>query len=108
MTAATPTDPFPQVPFPAGAVKADWQDLGSPNAFRYFEGEHRVVDRREDLPSSQDVLVYIAGTQALDGTVEREIVVHQLHADHPITPQQARQVARALVAAADDIDRWAR
>jgi hypothetical protein len=105
---AMTTNPFPQVPFPAGAVKADWHDLHSLNAFRYFEGAHRVVDRRDDLPSSQDVLVYIAGTQALDGTVEREIVVHQLHADEPITPQQARQLARALVAAADDIDRWTR
>jgi hypothetical protein len=53
-------------------------------------------------------LVYIAGTQELDGTVEREIVVHQLHADDPIMPQQARQLASALVAAADEIDRWAR
>jgi hypothetical protein len=51
-------------------------------------------------------LVYIAGTQKLDGTVKRGIVVHQLHADDPMTPQQARQLARALIAAADDVDRW--
>ena len=37
------------------------------------------------------------------GTVEREIVVHQLHVDDPITPQQARQLARALIAAADEV-----
>jgi hypothetical protein len=105
---ATPANPLPQVSFPAGAVKADWPDLGSPNAFRYFEGSRQVVDRRKDLRGSQDILVYIAGTQELDGTVEREIVVHQLHADDPIMPQQARQLASALVAAADEIDRWAR
>lgn len=74
------TDPFPRVPFPAGAVKADWQDGSSPNAFRYFEGSRWVVDRHEDLP----VEVYIASIQELDGTVKREIVVHQLHADDPI------------------------
>jgi len=38
MPATPAANPFPEVPSPAGAVKADWQDLGSPNAFRYFEG----------------------------------------------------------------------
>jgi hypothetical protein len=103
----TPTTPFPQVPFPGGAVKADWHDLHSPNAFRYFEGSRWAVDRREDLPSSEDIDVYIRGTQELDGTVHREIVVHQLHSDDPITPGQARQLARALIAAVAEIDGWA-
>jgi 2-polyprenyl-3-methyl-5-hydroxy-6-metoxy-1,4-benzoquinol methylase len=31
-------------------------------------------------------------------------VVHQLHADSPINAAQARQLARALVAAADEVD----
>jgi hypothetical protein len=35
--------------------------------------------------------------------VEREIVVHQVHADGPVTPRQARQVARTLIAAADEV-----
>ena len=48
--------------------------------------------------------MYIAGTQELDGTVKREIVVHQLGAADPITPQQARQLARVLAAAADEIN----
>ncbi len=78
MTTTTTSDPYPQVPSPAGSR---W-----------------VVDRREDLPSSQDIEVYIRGTQDPDGTVEREIVVNQLHAEDPITPQQARQLAGALTA----------
>jgi truncated hemoglobin YjbI len=45
------------------------------------------------------------GTQKPDGTIdERHVVVHELHADNPITAAQARQVARALIAAADEVD----
>jgi hypothetical protein len=36
------------------------------------------------------VYVCIAGIQHHDGSVSREIVVHQLHADEPITVEQAR------------------
>jgi hypothetical protein len=107
MTTATPTNPFPQVPYPGGAVKADpWEDLSS-SPFRYFEGSRWVVDRREDLPSSRDIDVYIAGIQAPDGTIEREVVVNQCHADDPMTPRQARQLARALIAAVAEVDGWA-
>ncbi|MGA7053564.1 MAG: hypothetical protein WBZ37_20275 [Mycobacterium sp.] len=77
----TATDPFPRVPFPAGAVKVEWQDLCSPNAFRYFEGSRWVVDRREDLRSSRDIDVYIAGIQELDGTVKREAPRRDRQAD---------------------------
>jgi len=48
--------------------------------------------------------VYIGGTQRTDGSVQREIVVHPLHADEPTTAAQARQLARALRAAANEAD----
>jgi hypothetical protein len=105
-TNTTTSNPCPDVPMPGGAVTAEWQDAGTPNAFRYFEGSRWVVDRRVDRARSEDIEVYVAGTQEPDGTVVRDIVVHQLHSDDPIMPRQARQLARALIAAADEIDRW--
>jgi hypothetical protein len=32
------------------------------------------------------------------------VVVHQLHADYPISAAQARQLARVLIAVADEVD----
>ncbi len=69
------------------------------DTFRYFEGSHRVIDREYD-----DIDVYIAGRQELDGTVRRQIVVDQLDADNTLTVAQARQPARVLISAADEID----
>jgi hypothetical protein len=52
--------------------------------------------------------VYVSGLQRPNGSVDREIVVHRLHADKPITAEQARELAAVLVVeAADEIDRWA-
>ncbi|ABK68025.1 hypothetical protein [Mycobacterium avium] len=48
--------------------------------------------------------MYVRGWQRLNGSIEREIVVHELHADHGLTIQHARQVARALIAAADEAE----
>ena len=88
-----------EVPPPAGAVKVtEWLD-DSPEPFRYFEGSRHVIERDE---RSEDIHVYVAGIQYVDGRVQREIVVHQLHADEPLrTLAQARQLADAINAAAD-------
>lgn len=53
-----------------------------------------------------DVAVFVAGFQHADGSCARQIVVGQLHTDEPITASQARQVARALMSAADAVERW--
>ena len=65
MTAAQ-TSPH-SIPLTADAVRAQWQDLGTPAAFRYFEGSRWTVDRRADLSSSKDIEVYVVGIQELDG-----------------------------------------
>ena len=85
------------VPFPTGAhhVQA-WED-GS----RYFETPRSVVPIR-----GEEVAVFTAGSQHADGRITREICVNQLHPDNPITVAQARQIARALMAAADAVERW--
>jgi hypothetical protein len=49
-------------------------------------------------------MVRLQGIQHADGRVERQIAVSPLHEDHPLTIEQARQFARALIAAADEID----
>jgi hypothetical protein len=52
--------------------------------------------------------VFVAGLRRTDGSIDPEIVVHQLHADEPLkSAATARQPARALIDAADEIDRWA-
>jgi hypothetical protein len=99
-------NPFPNVPLPAGAhLVEDWVDVGTDSPSRYFEGLHRVVERGAPDPG-EPIHVYIAGAQTPDGRLEPiEIVVHQLHADEPImSAATARQLARALIAAADGFD----
>jgi len=51
----------------------------------------------------QDTPVLVDGTQWSDGRIERRISVD----DDDLTVEQARQVAAALVEAADEVDRWA-
>jgi hypothetical protein len=96
--------PSPHLPIPDGAVWAEWQDPGTPKAFRYFEGSRWTVERDERANYSQDVEVYIRGTQELDGAVKREICVNQLHPDTPITPSQAAQLASILIKAVMEIE----
>jgi hypothetical protein len=88
----TTTTPTPDVPLPPGAVMAEWQDLEFPGyAFRYFEGRHWVIEQ----DWADDAEVYIRGTQNPDGTIdEHHVVVHQLHADDPITAAQAPERGR--------------
>lgn len=66
---------------------------------------HRVIDR-QDAPyaSASDIHVYVRGWHHVDGSVEREIVVQDLHADDGLTVAHARQLARALIAAADEAE----
>jgi hypothetical protein len=48
--------------------------------------------------------VYIDGTQFPDGHAERNVTVHQLDADDPLTVEQARRLAQALIEAADEAE----
>jgi hypothetical protein len=53
-----------------------------------------------------DIEVYISGAQHHDGSVTRDVVVHEPHYDHPLTIEQARQLVAAiteLVAEADEL-----
>ena len=99
----TPT--IPDVPLPAGAVKAaKWQDVHTDKAFRFFEGASWEVFRRNER--KHEITVRVIGIQELDGTASREVAVHQTHADDPLTPGEAMQLCRALAAAVQEINRW--
>lgn len=96
-----PTDP----PIPAAAIKAwDWeppQRTGMPDATRYFIGTARSVESGE-RGHRDNAEVQIEGVQHSDGRVERAIRVSRVGDELTIT--QARQLAAALLAAADEAD----
>jgi hypothetical protein len=65
-----------------------------PDTAPVFRGSRRVIDRRPDR--DQHIDIYIAGAQHHDRSVSHDIVVHELHADQPLTIDQARLLAAAL------------
>ncbi|OBH12090.1 hypothetical protein [Mycobacterium sp. E1747] len=88
---------FPQ---PADAVRIEeWViDPGGPDsAYRCFTGSSWVVGQPE---REHDTTVVIVGTQHADRSTERGILVERL--DDELTIGQARELARALMAAADE------
>jgi hypothetical protein len=107
MTTTTTTHPdvYGTVPWPTGAVKVrDWHDVGTSAAGRAFDGLSWVIEG--DGWHKDDIRVRIQGIQSPTGDVrERVISAGEVHPDTPITAAQARQLAQALIAAADEYDR---
>jgi hypothetical protein len=101
----TTTDPYPDVPLPAGADEVyGWDDPGTPHAFRQFTACHRVIDfdlgENFSRPWTTDFEVRIEGIQYPDGRIRREILAAQAgYADNPMTIDQAEQFAAALLEA---------
>lgn len=96
----TPT-PRPNVPLPAGALSADiWE-----------YGERVVLGPPHSVPMRSDVVVRASAIQRADGTVaprpEPPAVRVDLDSDVEFTAEQARQLAAALLDAADQADEWA-
>lgn len=67
----------------------------------YVEGPRTIIATN----NAGDVAVFAAGLRYADRSLVPEICVNQLHADCPITAAEARQIARAMMAAADIVDR---
>ena len=99
MTTPT-TTPHPDLPVPAGAREVEAWDYRE--RARNFYGGSWVIPGEGWCPDGFQVYIY--GTQHFSGEVQREIVAGVLHPDNPITSAQARQLARALMAAADELD----
>jgi hypothetical protein len=103
----TPTTPRrPTVPLPVGAVKADdWESRGGEMPYRIARGADRGVD---GVPST---VVWTSVVQFADGTLDdgsrtEPPSVHVENPDRGLTSAQARQLARLLISAADEVDRW--
>jgi hypothetical protein len=99
MTTIDTTNPYPNIPPPAGALTVyEWED---PRPFsdalpnRYFVGTRRRVGRVEIL---------IDGTQWADGKVELSLTVHGVDDDRNVPTDTARKIAAALIEAADELD----
>lgn len=100
MTTPAAMNPYPNAPVPAGATNVDeWADVGKPDAFRLFKG--RVWEFSE-------FSVFVQGTQLADGSIEEIVIKTNLYLDDDLSPRDARRVAAALIAAADDVDRMTR
>jgi hypothetical protein len=71
---------------------------GSTTPFRYWEAPHRVID--------PTLRVFVAGVQRPDGSIEPEIVAQHERIDFPpiMSAATARQFARAVMAAADEME----
>ncbi|WP_322860114.1 hypothetical protein U8D42_12735 [Mycobacterium europaeum] len=85
----------PDCPIPAGAVAGDWFDVGDPDAHRMLTwSRHDVIQVR----------ITVEGTQYVDGRVERRVTLYPNSSDVDLTAAGARQLAAALLNAADALD----
>lgn len=110
----TTTTPEPtDVPTPPGVTHIDgWYAEDRP--YRFLYGRTRTVARPAGNGSvvKPDVLVGAIAAQLADGAIDDGSVIDspkvfvELRGDDALTTAQARQVARALMAAADDLDGW--
>lgn len=90
----------PVVPLPAGAFEAgDWRHDSAGNVWRHFLGTCRDVDVH--CSERGYVRLQVAGDQDRDGSIERYIT---LNGNESLTAAEARQLARTLIAAADELD----
>jgi hypothetical protein len=87
---------------PAGATLVDeWDNIGA--AFRAFDGPEWRIKHTAGHGRRADIVVTVVGLQYADGHAERKIIIDC--PDTPIvTPAEARQLGRALIAAADAAD----
>ena len=94
----TSTSNLTNVPLPAGADRiGGWYDVDTSTPGRYFAGSLQVIERDN---RDNDTLVLVDGTQWADGRIEQIISLD----DDDLTVEQARQLAAALTAAADEVE----
>ena len=85
---------------PTGAaVFQDWDDLTTDDPYRYFHGPRAIIPT-----PTVDVAVWWGGIQRPDGSIEREVCVSELHPDKSLPVGEARQIARAMMSAADSVE----
>ena len=91
------TDAMISVPLPPGAESAEhWED-GADGWTRMLHGPSRSVE-------GFDAAVYRTGVQTREGSVTWSLYVHVADSDD-MAPAQVRQLAAALIEAADELER---
>jgi hypothetical protein len=95
---------------PAGWV-GPWEPpglTGLPETVRYFDGQTRVVEVAGDLDvSGYPVHITTQGAQYPDGRLDQKrIRVDGVCSDAPLTVEQTRKLAAALLQAADEAQGW--
>lgn len=102
-TVTTATTVCPEVPLPAGAYTCgDWGHDSAGNAmWREFQGTCRDVEVH--YAERSYVRIQITGEQDRDGSIERYITMN----GESLTATEARQLARTLMSAVDELDRLA-
>jgi hypothetical protein len=99
------TTTIPDVPAPAGARPDTWQE-DVPQPYRILLGDVRGIDGRDiDHVSVQPTAVQFSDGRVDDGSVHEP--PHVYLCDDGLTAMQARDLAALLIAAADEVDRWA-
>lgn len=109
------------VPAPAGATADEWSD-DEPNPYRVIWGStHPVSVGRPSNEGLTEVRVYTHAVQKADGDLSCDagdapgVSIDTIHADDDgvardsgvtVSAVEARQLAAALNAAADELDRW--
>ncbi|MGE4364762.1 MAG: hypothetical protein AB7E41_21500, partial [Mycolicibacterium sp.] len=109
------------VPVPAGATADEWSD-DEPNPYRVIWGStHPVSVGRPSNEGLTEVRVYTHAVQKADGDLSCDagdapgVSIDTIHADDDgvardsgvtVSAVEARQLAAALNAAAEELDRW--
>lgn len=98
---------YADVPAPADAISPPtrWEEWDDATWARGFTSMRRRFEYPAETPQgqTQKITVDVSGWQLTDGTCERSIYTAG-DALESMTPEQAREVAAALLAAADRID----
>jgi hypothetical protein len=107
MTTTAPTSPYPDVAPPLGATTLDdWQDI-EPQPYRVIIGADRTVTDHP-LKVSPSAVQWADGSID-DGQIEAPLVyVFELGESTPLNSDQCRELASVLLAAADEVEGWAR
>jgi hypothetical protein len=107
MTTTAPTNPYPDVALPPGAAANEDEWAAWDNQCRIIHGPTRTI--------TKDVFVQSTAVQLPDGTFEYDdgqggeapSVTVCCDWSHNLTTALARQLAEAILAAADEVDGWA-
>jgi hypothetical protein len=96
---STITRPAPEPPVPVGAALVAAWEYDQPMPSRPFFGVPRSI-------SGRTIVVGATGHQWADGSIDSVASIEIIGHLHGLTSDQARELASALLQAADELDGW--